>query len=65
MLTRTPGTVFRDVARRAVDLILRRQTKTKWVDDVTPPWVSDGFIHPTAENTLQDVSGAFEDPTEI
>ena len=61
MLTRTRGAEFWRYARKAVDLVLRRGPKSKWFDDVTPQWVNEGVLHPTPENVILDVSGAFDD----
>lgn len=64
MLTRTPRNEFWRFARRAVDLVLRRRPESKWIDDVTPAWVNDGLLHSSVENTILDVSGAFDESSD-
>lgn len=61
MLIRIPFIGVLTFTRRALSLVPRRQSDTPWVDDTTPHWVTDGIINPSAKNTLQDVSGAFDD----
>ena len=61
MLIRTSRKSLWRLARKAGDFILPRPQGPKWIDDVTPPWVSDGILHPASDNSLRDVSGAFDD----
>ena len=64
MLTRISGHIFRRWARRAGAVTSRQKSKLCWIDDVTPHWVSDGVLNPSVENTMPDVSGAFDNFSE-